>query len=383
MDSRNTRTPRPTRAKRAAGAPATGSLRERDGDLVENWYIACLSEELGARVPLRRELYDTALVLFRDASGKASCLVDRCLHRHAQLSKGVVIGGNLCCPYHGWVYDGRGNVVEVPSEGPRSAEKRAGACASSERKCLRSFPVVEQDGAVWVWMGEGAPRTPAPPYRFPYCGAAGWHHYFMITDFDNEVTHLAENFMDVPHTVFVHAGWFRDPARIEVPIRIDTSGGRVLVTYKQENDSIGFTGRILNPRDEPMVHTDLFLMPNITRVDYEFGSRNAFVISSQISPVGTLRSRVYTWIAYKLGSFGPAALALKPFFRFYTRRVIEQDVDIMANQGGNLARDMRTDFQHTDADEVHRAIERLRAFGAVGDGRWATHEESLERVIHI
>ncbi len=32
----------------------------------------------------------------------------------------------------------------------------------------------------------------------------------MITDFPNEVTNLAENFMDVPHTVYVHRGWFRD-----------------------------------------------------------------------------------------------------------------------------------------------------------------------------
>jgi phenylpropionate dioxygenase-like ring-hydroxylating dioxygenase large terminal subunit len=352
---------------------ATEPLRARDGALIENWYVACLSNELTSTRPVSRVLYDTPLVLFRPQVGSSpSCFVDRCLHRHAQLSKGVVVNGQLCCPYHGWVYDAAGDVVQVPSEGSSSpaasasspcspSKKGASACAARR---IRTFPVVEQDGCVWVWMGEGTPTSVTPPYRFPHFGEPGWHGYFMTTDFENEVTHLAENFMDVPHTVFVHAGWFRSPSRIKVPIRVETRRGEVLVTYVQENDSIGFTGRVLNPSGAPMMHTDLFVMPNITRVDYSFGEKNAFVISSQMSPESTLRTRVYTWISYRLQSFGPAAGLLKPFFRFYTRRVIQQDVDIMANQGANFARDMTCRFQHTDADVVHVAIEQLRAAGA-------------------
>lgn len=374
---------------------ATESLRERDGALVENWYVACLSKELPAGRPLSRVLYDTPLVLFRPHAGEApACFVDRCLHRHAQLSKGVVVDGTLCCPYHGWGYDAEGNVVVVPSEGSCTApsakranapgacaQEKPGALASQPGACasrrIRTFPVVEQDGCIWVWMGEGAPATATPPYRFPHHGERGWHGYFMITDFDNEVTHLAENFMDVPHTVFVHAGWFRSASRMKVPIRVETRRGEVLVTYVQENDSIGFTGRVLNPSGAPMTHTDLFIMPNITRVDYAFGDKNAFVISSQMSPESALQTRVYTWISYRLGSFGVAAGLLKPFFRFYTRRVIQQDVDIMANQGANFARDMTCRFQHTDADLVHVAIERLRDLGRVSKpSEWQSLEKS-------
>ncbi len=362
-------------------------LRERDGALVDNWYIACLSSELRPGAPLPRILYDTPLALFRDGHGRAACVADRCLHRHAQLSKGTVKDGRIACPYHGWIYDARGRVVEVPSEGcarrgaslSEDGHSRGGRSGAS----LRTFPTVEQDGAVWVWMGEGEPTSKQPPWRFPYAQEKGWHSYFMITDFDNEVTHLAENFMDVPHTVFVHAGWFRNQARMRVPIRVETGEGRVLVTYAQANDSIGFTKRMINPTGEPMVHTDLFVMPNVTRVDYGFGGRNGVVISSQMSPVSTLRTRVYTWIAYRLGSFGPVAKLVKPFMRFYTRQVIEQDVDIMANQGANLARDMSCRFHHTDADEVHRAIERLRSLGAQGDARWRTIEGQVEKEIHI
>jgi phenylpropionate dioxygenase-like ring-hydroxylating dioxygenase large terminal subunit len=335
---------------------AISSLRERDGHLVHGWYVACLGEELRDKKLLARTIYDTPLVLFRDSGGRARALLDRCLHRHAQLSKGAWLEeGQVGCPYHGWVYNGEGQVTCVPSEGPK---------ACSQKAKLRSFPVVEQDRCVWVWMGDGEPATPAPTFRFPHFENKAWCSYFMITDFDNEVTHLAENFMDVPHTVFVHSKWFRNAATIKVPIRVETGKGQVLVTYEQPSDQIGFTGRILNPKNEPMTHTDLFIFPNITRVDYNFGAANAFIIISQITPVSTLKSRVYTAIIYRLGPF---THLMKPFFQFYTRRVIEQDVQIMANQSESFRRDFECRFQGTDADVVHVAIERLRELGAKGD----------------
>ena len=71
-----------------------------------------------------------------------------------------------------------------------------------------------------------------------------------------------------------------------------------------------------------MSHTDRFILPNITKVDYDFGSSNSFIIISQITPVSTLHCRVYTAIIYRVGIL---TKPLEPFFRFYTRRVIEQE----------------------------------------------------------
>ncbi|MFI5206100.1 MAG: aromatic ring-hydroxylating dioxygenase subunit alpha, partial [Candidatus Paceibacterales bacterium] len=165
----------------------------------------------------------------------------------------------------------------------------------------------------------------------------------------------------------------------EVTITVTTSNGQVLVNYDQPNDKIGFTSLILNPKNKPMVHTDLFIMPNITRVDYTFGE-NGYIIISQCSPVSTLKTRVYTAIIYRVGFL---TTILKPFMKFYTRRVIQQDVDIMLNQGENFKVDMSTDFHGTDADVVHSAIERLRVFGVRGDNQSLSFSEKLERKIWI
>ena len=245
--------------------------------------------------------------------------------------------------------------MNVPSEGPTGCRDRA-------KVGLRQFPVTEQDELLWVWMGAGEPPGP-PPFRFPHFQEKGWSHYFMVTDFENEVTHLAEKFMDVPHTVFVHKGWFRHPRTVAVPMTVKTGDGSVLVNYVQPKDRIGFTDKLLNPRGEPAVHTDHFIMPNITKVDYHFGRRTSFLIISQCTPVSTLQTRAYTAIIYRLGAL---TRPLKPFFRFYTRQVIDQDVVIMANQGRSFRFEMDPPFRSTDADVVHLSIERLRELGREG-----------------
>jgi nitrite reductase/ring-hydroxylating ferredoxin subunit len=355
----------------SASEPSLSGLRERDGHLVNNWYIACLSDELQGAKPIQRVIYERPYVLFRDQNGAPACLPDRCLHRATNLSAGNCHEGKLTCPYHGWKYDATGAVVEIPSEKdmlPRNKMR------------LKPQPAVEQDGCIWVWMGEGEPDTAAPPWKFPEFGNKAWSHYFMVTDFENEVTDLAENFMDVPHTIFVHRGWFRDPARKRVPFTLQVENGRVLATYQQPDDKIGFSSFLLNPKKAPMVHTDEYIFPNITRVDYHFGDFSGFIINSQCTPVGHLKSRVYTYIAYRVGAVAPL---LKPFMRFYTRQVIEQDVVIMRNQGNCFKLDPSRSFKSTDADEIHVAIERIREMGVRNDPNLMTFKKHKEKEFWI
>jgi phenylpropionate dioxygenase-like ring-hydroxylating dioxygenase large terminal subunit len=186
----------------------------------------------------------------------------------------------------------------------------------------------------------------------------------MTTHFDNGVTNLVENFMDVPHTVFVHAGWFRSQKRIRVPTEVRRTRDSVLVTYDQPSDKIGFTSLLLQTGDLPMVHTDKFYMPNNTRVDYVWGPEHrAFVITSTCTPISDLETRVYTLISYKLGWFNRIA---RHFLPFYTRKVITQDVEIMANQGASLRHHGPPAFHSTEADVLHRHIEALRDWDESG-----------------
>lgn len=338
---------------------AAAPMRERCGLLREAWYAAALSTELTARAPLARVILEYPLVLWRSAGGRAVAMEDRCAHRNAALSKGAVFDGQLGCPYHGWVYDGGGRCVAVPSAG---SDGPPPACR------VPSLPVVERQGLVWVWMGNApqAPQTLAAPFDMPYWRTAGWGTYYMVTEFRNEVTHLVENFMDVPHTTFVHAGWFRRPAHKRIRVVVERTPSSVLVTYDLPNDEIGFTDRILNPDRAPIEHTDKFFMPNTTRVDYTFGPRRGLTITSTCTPRGPFDTVVYTLISYKLGWLNALAPLWLPF---YTRAVITQDVRIMRVQGDNLRRfGGRPRFHSTAADLLHEYVESLREHAESGGG---------------
>lgn len=330
------------------------SLKECDGDLINHWYILALENEVPNDRPIKRFLYDTPYVLFRDRNGKVAVLLDKCPHRGTQLSLGTLEQGEIRCPYHGWKFNSEGHLTEVPSDGPVAEDQD-----KKRDWCVNKVPVVVQDSCVWIWSGDLTLATERPSWRFPEYGKKSVIQYFMTTDFDNEVTHLVQNFMDVPHTVFVHSKWFRNRSLLKVPVHIAVGSARVKVTYNQPNDSIGFTEKILNPYGDKMNHTDEYIFPNITRVDYKFGKR-FFIINSQCSPISRYKTRVYTWIAYDVGFL---SALLKPFLQFYTRKVITQDVEIMKNQGDNLKHFGETEFKSTQADELHLAIDRMRSIG--------------------
>ena len=55
--------------------------------LRNTWHVAAFGDELAAR-PLGRRICGEPVVLFRTASGRATALEDRCIHRGMPLSHG-------------------------------------------------------------------------------------------------------------------------------------------------------------------------------------------------------------------------------------------------------------------------------------------------------
>lgn len=338
-------------------------MRFSSGTLHENWYIAARSDEVRRR-PVSRTIMDEPLVLWRDSSGRLVAQLDRCLHRNAKLSEGTVSGNCIQCPYHGWMFDSNGACAGVPSQGP-------GQCRMARR--LETFPVVEQDQFVWVYMGSPERAHERRPFAFPAVDS-GWSAYVMTTAFDGDVTDLVENFMDVPHTAFVHKGWFRRGVQHKrVEATVERTEHSVEVTYHRPDDVIAFATRVINPNGLPMTHTDRFFMPNCTRVDYGWGARRHFIITSQITPVTHETAVVYTAITFTFGRLTRIASALLPP---YTRTVIAQDVRIMANQTHNLRRFGNRQFGGTNADLIHRLIETLRDHARSGGGSPAPGPQS-------
>ena len=117
------------------------------------WYPIFSSRSVG-RKPVGITVMGEGIVLMRTPRGVARALSDECAHRGTILSigEGCLIKGSdtITCPYHGWTYDlNNGMCVAVLPEGPRSEVPG--------KIRIRSYPVEERKGIIWVWMGKGAP----------------------------------------------------------------------------------------------------------------------------------------------------------------------------------------------------------------------------------
>jgi phenylpropionate dioxygenase-like ring-hydroxylating dioxygenase large terminal subunit len=198
---------------------------------------------------------------------------------------------------------------------------------------LRAYLATESDGYVWVFIGD---RRPARgPFRFPHLAEPGWTSFRMRTRFTASALACLENFLDCPHTVFVHRGWFRtaDPASLVARVRRDTD--RVEVEFIDEPRAPSLVSALFFPRGERLAHTDRFFLPAISRVDYRFGARRHFIITSQCTPVAEEETIVDTVITFRFGRIGPL---VRLVFEPIARRILRQDVRILARQTGQLRR---------------------------------------------
>ena len=140
-------------------------MRPSELFLRDLWYMPALARqpEAGRDAP-------------RDAAGRAGAagprchdgavfaLRDICPHRGVPLSAGRIMAENTVeCPYHGWRFRKDGVCSAIPSLVP-------GQDLDPEKIRVRTYPVREQDGLIWVYMAakpgaEPQQRAAAVPHR--------------------------------------------------------------------------------------------------------------------------------------------------------------------------------------------------------------------------
>ncbi len=158
------------------------------------WYIAAWADELGEK-PLGRRVCNEPIVLFRDSNGAAAALTDRCCHRSAPLSQGTLVATGLQCGYHGLIFDGSGKCVAIPGQSRIPDDAR-----------VRSYPVVEKDQLVWLWMGEAGRADPGKILDFPYHNdRAHWPNKHACYPIKGNYMLMVDNLMDLTHLGYLHA----------------------------------------------------------------------------------------------------------------------------------------------------------------------------------
>jgi vanillate O-demethylase monooxygenase subunit len=157
------------------------------------WYVAAWADEV-RETPLGRRICDEPVVIYRDAGGTAAALADYCCHRAAPLSAGTVTASGLQCGYHGMTYGGDGVCVSIPGQVHIPPKAR-----------VRSYPLVEKNKLLWIWMGDPAGAHAAGILDYPWLDdGAGWPEMHTMYDVAGSANLMVDNLMDLTHLAFVH-----------------------------------------------------------------------------------------------------------------------------------------------------------------------------------
>jgi phenylpropionate dioxygenase-like ring-hydroxylating dioxygenase large terminal subunit len=320
------------------------------------WYVACFSADLGDR-PVARTVSGTPMALFRAGGKQAVAVLDRCPHRNVPLSCGAVRDGLLECCYHGWRFDASGTCRAIPGlldgDGPDRRARR-----------VPSFPVVEQDGLVWVQPSPGDGAAGVPPVRLAHLHEAGYSTVRRHVRFQAGLHACLENALDVPHTAFLHGGLFRggrDPVEIEVVVRDRADG--VEAEYVGEPRPSGWVGRVLAPEGGVVTHVDRFLLPSVAQVEYRLGL-NHLLDTALFTPVSEDETDLHAVISFRLRL--PHGV-IRPLITPIVNRILAQDATILRRQAENTRRFGGEQHASTELDVLGQHIRKLLRQAARGD----------------
>jgi phthalate 4,5-dioxygenase oxygenase subunit len=169
------------------GTPAGKLLRRY-------WQPVAISDELAGPRPVKPvKLMGQHFVLFRDENGQLGMLDRDCPHRGADLAFGRLESGGIRCPFHGWLFDAKGNCLETPAEPVGSK-----LCARIKQG---AYPVVEKSGTIFAYIGEGEP--PAFP-EFDCFVAPDSHTFAFKGLFECNWLQALEVGIDPAHASYLH-----------------------------------------------------------------------------------------------------------------------------------------------------------------------------------
>lgn len=285
----------------------------------QSWYVAATSDEVTSS-PLGRRALDTGLVLYRTSDGALVVLEDRDAHNAYPLSLGRVEQDLIVSSYSGFAYAANGSCVRVPTQTEIPYDAR-----------VRSFPVREQDGLIWVWFAEPGLAGLRKPPRTPWLINDVWSTLGGACTTEANFMLLHENFADITHVAVV------DPSFAPTVLSV---GPTPLLEVEVTETAVSFE-RSYPPAPLATWHAVLlgvaldavfaqreegrFVSPglwvNSWEVDLDGASTATFRFTHAVTPVNATSTRHVWRVSRNFAPGGDASAQIAPLFTQYYAQV--------------------------------------------------------------
>jgi len=331
------------------------------------WYVACMPGEIDNDRPLGRTICDERMVFFRDSEGRVAALEDFCPHRGAPLSLGRVQEGHLVCGYHGLAMGCEGKAVSMPAQ-------RTGPFPS-----IRTYPVVERYGFVWVWPGDAARADPAIIPRLEWAESPEWAYGGGLYHVKCDYRLMIDNLMDLTHERYVHADSIGQHEIDETKVTTRTEGESVVTSRFMEKVMappfwrMALRGNHLAD-DVPVDRWQICRFSPPSHVMIEVGVAHAghggydapheHKVSSIVVDFLTPETATTMWYFWGMArNFNPRDKALTAAIRDGQGKVFSEDLQVLEAQQDNLLRNPGRKLLNLNIDsggvQSRRILERI------------------------
>ncbi|RGE45982.1 aromatic ring-hydroxylating dioxygenase subunit alpha [Comamonas testosteroni] len=183
------------------------------------WYVAASSAEVTDK-PLGRQICGERIVFYRALEDKIAAVEDFCPHRGAPLSLGRVCEGKLVCGYHGLEMGCDGKTIAMPGQRVRGFP------------AIKSYPVEERYGFIWVWPGDKEAADAALIPNLPWHDNPEWAYDGGLFHIKADYRLMIDNLMDLTHETYVHSTSIGQTEIDETPCKTEVLEGNEVVTSR-------------------------------------------------------------------------------------------------------------------------------------------------------
>jgi phenylpropionate dioxygenase-like ring-hydroxylating dioxygenase large terminal subunit len=315
-----------------------------DPVLLHDWHVVAYAPDLPEAQPVPARLLGEDIVLWR-VGERVHAWRDLCIHRGTRLSLGTVREGTLTCAYHGWTYGESGDCVRIPAHPNQPIPTKARATVYHAE--------VRYD---WVWVCLGQP-TREPPVFAEWSDATFRKIHCGPYSYKASGPRAIENFLDVTHFPFVHAGLLGDPRYPELDdYQVETGPDGIVArdinVWQPDPDGSGQGARV--------TYTYKVMRP-LTAYFVKSSSGPRFAMYFTVTPVAPDACTAWAYVAM---DYGDASAESDEEVRAFEDRVTWQDIPVVESQRPELLPlDLQAEL-HLRSDRT--AIAYRRWLGALG-----------------
>ncbi len=293
------------------------------------WYLATPGARLKPGRSLGISIAGLPIVVVRRPDGSVYAVRDICPHRGMPLSIGAIKDdGDIECPYHGWRFNGSGQCSMIPS-------LCEGQDVDISKISVATYPVTEQQGLVWVFLGVRDEHSPDLPPMVPDM-PDGLPQLIESQTFACHIDHAVIGLMDPAHGPFVHAAWWWRTARsIHTKAKkfVPSTRGFTMASHAPSSNS-GFYKILGGPKTTEIS----FQLPGI-RIETIRAGKSIINILTAVTPVDAKTTQVTSIFFWKLSGLPALLPVVKPLLAWFTGRFLGQDRDAVVLQQIGLAYD--------------------------------------------